>query len=188
MKKNAFSLIELLVSTALICVLSGIVLGTAQYMNKKAIDARCQAQFASVGLAIESYKSDHGFYPGIYKAAGSPASSNANDMINWYNDKLKANGSSSLARSLVLRQNDFGKTYLPRGYDISLSSQNKYVVNPDGGIVQNSKAGTMSGAERLVNPAGKIYNYNYPGVNNKGGYDLSAGGELGKTYYNWKQP
>jgi prepilin-type N-terminal cleavage/methylation domain-containing protein len=182
---KAFSLVELMVSTAIICILSGLVLGTVGYMNKKALDARCQAQFSTVELAIESYKSDHGFYPGIYKAPGSPASSNTTDMINWYNDKLKANGSSALARSLVQRKNDFNKAYLPNGFDITLSSQNKYMVDGNGNIVQSSKAGSMDGAQRIVNPAGNLYNYTIPGKNNLGAYDLSAGGTLGKTYKNW---
>jgi len=181
---NGFSLIELMVMVLMVVVLTGLVLGTTGYMHKKAIQVKCEAQFAVMGFAIEAYKSDHGHYPRIYAGQPQPAGgSSILDVIAWKNDSLKKDGATSIARALRLGLNDYRKTYI----NVSMAGQSKFMVNEEGRIVQSGKAGSMPGAERLANPAGKIYNYTYPGANNVGSYDLWVGSEFGKTYSNWKR-
>ncbi len=168
----------------IIALLAGLVLGGIGYMQKKAMDAKCQGQFSMLGLAIEAYKNDHGYYPQNYSGKSEPPEgSSVEEIIAWKNDSLKKDGAATLARALVQRKNDFDKLYIT----VSLGSQNKFMVNEEGRIVQSGKAGSMPGAERVRNPAGNYYSYRFPGTNNKGGYDLSVRSELGKTYYNWKQ-
>lgn len=190
---SGFSLIELMVVVLIIAVLAGMVIGGIGYMQNKAMDARCAAQFARVQAAIEEYKADHGYYPITYKGGGTaPDMSDLPAYLSWRSDNLKTNGASTLYRALVYigsgaPANDFGKEYLRHGRDISYSSVNKYMVNDSGKIESSSKAGSQGGAQRITNPNGSTYGYRAPGYYNKGGFDLWVGSTLGKTYYNWKQ-
>jgi len=185
---KGFSMVELLVVIAVIAVLAALVLGGASYMHKKAIDVRCRAEFATLELAIETYKSDHGYYPREYSGRPQPpAGSSLADIIAWNNDNLKKKyTSSTLARALVqnastLALNDYKKAYLYHGKDITLSGISKFV---DVGGAMKQIGGT--GAYRLLNPNGSEYVYDCPGANNWGHYDLSVGGPLGTTYRNWR--
>ncbi|MBM3862287.1 MAG: type II secretion system protein [Verrucomicrobia bacterium] len=190
---SGFSLIELMVVVLIIAVLAGMVIGGIGYMQNKAIDARCAAQFARVCAAIEEYKADHGYYPITYKGnSTAPDISDLPAYLAWRSDNLKTNGAATLYRSLVYigsgaPANDFGKEYLRNGRDVGLSGVSKFMVNDSGKIVQGSKAGSQNGAQRISNPNGSVYGYRAPGYYNKGGFDLWVGSTLGKAYYNWKQ-
>ena len=60
---SAFTLIELLVVIAIIAILSGLVLGTAGYIQRKGALSRAEAEVAALSAALESYKADNGDYP-----------------------------------------------------------------------------------------------------------------------------
>jgi len=182
MKSNkAFSLIEMMMVILVISVLAALVYGGAKYMHQKAIDARCEAQFALVEMAIEAYKNDHGYYPQPYVGKSPPGpGATPDEIIAYKNDSLKSDGAAILSRALVYYgsgtpKNDFGKAYLYYSRDISYSSQNKFMVGPGGSIIQSSKAGSDSDARRIANPNGSVYGYRWPGhkdLQNKQGYDL----------------
>jgi type II secretory pathway pseudopilin PulG len=59
----AFTLIELIVVTAVIIILTGLVLSTVGYVQKKAARARAETEIAAMSAACESYKADNGVYP-----------------------------------------------------------------------------------------------------------------------------
>jgi type II secretory pathway pseudopilin PulG len=59
----AFTLIELIVVTAVIIILTGLVLSTAGYIQKKGARARAETEIAALSAACESYKADNGIYP-----------------------------------------------------------------------------------------------------------------------------
>jgi type II secretion system protein G len=61
--RGAFTLIELLVVVAIIAILAALGLSTLGYVQKKGARARAEAEVAALSAAIESYKTDHGFYP-----------------------------------------------------------------------------------------------------------------------------
>ena len=58
-----FTLIELVVVIAIIIVLSGLVLSTVGYVQKKGARSRAEAEIAAMSAALESYKADNGIYP-----------------------------------------------------------------------------------------------------------------------------
>src|SRR5437868_14574686 len=60
---NAFTLIELVVVSGLILVLTGLVLSTVGYVQKKGARARAETEIAAMSAACESYKADNGIYP-----------------------------------------------------------------------------------------------------------------------------
>jgi prepilin-type N-terminal cleavage/methylation domain-containing protein len=60
---RAFTLIELLVVMAIIIVLAGLILATANYVQKKGYRSRAEAEIAAISAALENYKADNGVYP-----------------------------------------------------------------------------------------------------------------------------
>jgi type II secretory pathway pseudopilin PulG len=59
----AFTLIELIVVTTVIIILTGLVLSTVAYVQKKGARARAETEIAAMSAACESYKADNGVYP-----------------------------------------------------------------------------------------------------------------------------
>jgi type II secretory pathway pseudopilin PulG len=61
--ETGFTLIELIVVTAVIIILTGLVLSTVGYVQKKAARARAETEIAAMSAACENYKADNGIYP-----------------------------------------------------------------------------------------------------------------------------
>jgi type II secretory pathway pseudopilin PulG len=59
----AFTLIELIVVTTVIIILTGLVLSTVGYVQKKGVRARAETEIAAMSAACENYKADNGIYP-----------------------------------------------------------------------------------------------------------------------------
>ena len=59
----AFTLIELIVVMTVIVILTGLVLSTVGYVQKKAARSRAETEIAAISAACESYKADNGVYP-----------------------------------------------------------------------------------------------------------------------------
>src|SRR5204863_3029968 len=59
----AFTLIELIVVITVIIILTGLVLSTVGYAQKKGARARVETEIAALSAACESYKADNGIYP-----------------------------------------------------------------------------------------------------------------------------
>jgi len=72
----AFTLIELIVVTAVIIILTGLVLSTVGYVQKKGARARAETEIAAISAACESYKADNGIYP------RDPTANTATDALN----------------------------------------------------------------------------------------------------------
>src|SRR6266481_9499090 len=79
-RHNAFTLIELVVVSGIITVLTGLVLSTVGYVRKKGARARAETEIAAMSAACESYKADNGIYP------RDPTANTATDMLNARTD------------------------------------------------------------------------------------------------------
>src|SRR5205085_2363205 len=60
---GAFTLIELLIVMAITIVLAGLILATADYVQKKGYRSRAEDEIAAISAALENYKADNGVYP-----------------------------------------------------------------------------------------------------------------------------
>ena len=60
---RGFTLIELLTVISVIAVLTGLILGTAGYVQRKAATSRTQSEIKAIEAACEGYKADNGIYP-----------------------------------------------------------------------------------------------------------------------------
>ena len=56
----AFTLIEIVISMAIILILTGLVISIATYVQNQSGRARAKSEIALLGTAAESYKADHG--------------------------------------------------------------------------------------------------------------------------------
>ena len=62
-RSTAFTLIELLIVMAITIGLAGLILATANYVQKKGYRSRGEAEIAAISAALENYKADNGVYP-----------------------------------------------------------------------------------------------------------------------------
>src|SRR6266542_4129303 len=77
---GAFTLIELIVVITVIVILTGLVLSTVGYAQKKGARARAETEIAAMSAACESYKADNGIYP------RDPTANTATDKLNAKTD------------------------------------------------------------------------------------------------------
>jgi type II secretory pathway pseudopilin PulG len=75
---GAFTLIELLVVIAIIIVLTGLILSTVGYVQKKGARSRAETEIAAMSAACESYKADNGVYPNNADTNGLDPKTNGN--------------------------------------------------------------------------------------------------------------
>lgn len=61
--RSAFTLVELIVAITVIIILTGLVLSTVGYVQKKSARSRAETEIAAMSAACESYKADYGAYP-----------------------------------------------------------------------------------------------------------------------------
>jgi type II secretory pathway pseudopilin PulG len=61
--RDSFTLVELLLVMLIVVMLTGAVIGSIGYVNRKAAEAKTQALLAKIGGALEAYNADWGEYP-----------------------------------------------------------------------------------------------------------------------------
>ena len=61
--RHAFTLIEILTVIVVILILAGFVVNAAKLATIKTVRTRASSEVATMGVACESYKADHGTYP-----------------------------------------------------------------------------------------------------------------------------
>jgi type II secretory pathway pseudopilin PulG len=96
--EGAFTLIELIVVTGLILVLTGLVLSSVGYARKKGARARAETEIAALAAACESYKADNSVYPRDPTPNTATDSLDARTMI----DPVTTNATLYRTASLVL--------------------------------------------------------------------------------------
>jgi type II secretory pathway pseudopilin PulG len=146
----AFTLIELIVVTAVIIILTGLVLSTVGYIQKKGARARAETEIAAISAACESYKADNGVYPNNddtnnldARGNGDPSSTAYGHASLWLYKQLS--GDSSGNRSPT------GKSYM--------EFKPKMLLPPGG-------TGTVTA---IADPFGNSYGYSTAQAANPGG-------------------
>jgi len=85
---SAFSLIELLVVIAIIIVLTGLILSTMGYVQKKGARSRAETEIAAMSAACESYKADNGIYPTDASTTEQLNSTTSVNPVNYQSSSL----------------------------------------------------------------------------------------------------
>src|SRR5207249_6494661 len=84
----AFTLIELIVVTTVIIILTGLVLSTVGYVQKKGARARAETEIAAMAAACESYKADNGIYPTDASTTEQLNSTTSVNPVNYQSSSL----------------------------------------------------------------------------------------------------
>lgn len=171
---RGFTLIELLAVVLVIILLAAVTLGVSGYVQKQMGITITKAQLAAIEAALESYKSDWGYYPRTFperiSSGGNRESLNNNRLINAL---CPSNSPVNIGRkfymrfsAVQIRTNTW--TQLPNVYDAWGKPFNYY----------NSPTTTF-----VVVPT-NIANYGYTvgGQVNVTSYDLFSYGPDGSTF------
>lgn len=62
-RRHGFTLVELLVVIAIIALLAGLLLPTLARAKESGQSAKCKSNLRQIGLTLQMYTGDHGFYP-----------------------------------------------------------------------------------------------------------------------------
>ncbi|MDD5262237.1 MAG: prepilin-type N-terminal cleavage/methylation domain-containing protein [Methylacidiphilales bacterium] len=177
----AFTLIELLVVITIIAILSGLVLGVAGNVNRKAGTSRAKAEIMAIDLALERYKTDNGDYP-------------STSFITISNGIYTGNPSAYIGTSPTLGASTPGGsggcllfTYLMGRSSFQTSSTSQTSVTS--GYTQymelkSNQVGAPMGSSYIQDPFGYAYGYFYK-------YDAAIPGDSNasdKSLFNSVQP
>ena len=96
-KRIQFTLVEVLVTIAIIVILAGILIGGIGFATRRADEAKTIAQMETVIAAIEAFRADRGYYPQAVTAVdvkitrdGDEVYLDAAKKIPLFNRKTKA--------------------------------------------------------------------------------------------------
>jgi prepilin-type N-terminal cleavage/methylation domain-containing protein len=70
-KRTGFTLVELLAALGIIALLAGLLIPAMSMVRRTAKETKQKAQFATISLALTTFKNDYGDYPGSDWALGS---------------------------------------------------------------------------------------------------------------------
>ena len=62
-RRDAFTIVEMIIVLATILILAGLVLATSGYVRNKGKRSRAEVEIAAISVALENYKADNGIYP-----------------------------------------------------------------------------------------------------------------------------
>ena len=138
----SFTLIELIVVTTVIIILTGLVLSTVGYIQKKGARARAETEIAAMSAACENYKADNSVYP-------------RNPDTDGLNAQIAGNPNTSQYQraSLYLYNALFGATNGSRTPDTGAKSY--FVFKPN----MLSPADQTQNVQFIRDPFGNSYGY-----------------------------
>lgn len=131
MKSRAFTLLELLAVTAIIAVLTGIVIGVGRRASEAGKVARAKAEIAALSAALEAYKRQYGDYP-------------------------RTNDGAILVQSLIGRLGPTGTTLSPTGRTLIEAAKFHLALAADPDVAVDPFA-NMSAV--LIDPWSRPYRY-----------------------------
>ncbi len=160
MKKNAmpvgrqgFTLIEMLIVIAIIGLLSGIIIASANSARQKSRIAQAQTDLAQIHLALEAYQSEYGRYP--ISTGGSGV---WDGLYSSYGDS-SPNWIAGLTPTYMLA--------LPRSPNNSTDGSTNYIYHSDGKNYKLIWHGPEACAKvkvshpQLIDPARDCWAYGY---------------------------
>ena len=151
----AFTLIELIVVTTVIIILTGLVLTTVGYIQKKGARSRAETEIAAMSAACESYKADNVIYPRGIDTDGLNAQTSGDPSVSQYKNA-----------SLALYNSLFGATNGSRTPNAGARSY--FVFKPN----MLSPTDQTQNVQYIRDPFGNSYGYStIQAATGTGGYN-----------------
>jgi prepilin-type N-terminal cleavage/methylation domain-containing protein len=150
---SAFTLIELLISIAIISLLFGVVLVNSNALRSSSGDAKRKADLAAIQSALQNYYADQNYYP---RSAGNTATSGTAAFI-LHGATPTTTFSSSIGTGSTIPASI--KTYLKT---VPLDANTKFCyVAVDSAVTEAITAPPTCTNDRTTDPPGKLCNYYY---------------------------
>jgi type II secretory pathway pseudopilin PulG len=155
---GAFTLIELLVVIAIIIVLTGLILSTVGYVQKKGARSRAETEIAAMSAALESYKADNGIYPRATATDNLDAKSNG-DPSTYPNASLvlyrALSGDTNCDRAVNATDENFDISGNPLSPPLSAPPKTYFAFKPN----QLSPTDQTLNVAFIRDPFGNSYGY-----------------------------
>jgi len=156
MRKNSFTLLEILIVIGIIAILAALTVGGLQFAGDKSDEAKTRAIMKEFEMALEKYKSDKGTYP-IIKDPNEVVFSSDDDSSPYkYWEKFRV-GKYLGGNLPEVKENNKHYFYLKDGYDNSFwycypgkKNKGKYdlwSMGPDGKHGNGSSDADKAGEE-----------------------------------------
>lgn len=84
MRKNGFSLMELLITVSIIAVLVAIGIASYATINKQSRDAKRKSDIEQIRSALEMYRADNGYYPSTGAGSWTQSSDLSTPLVDTY--------------------------------------------------------------------------------------------------------
>jgi general secretion pathway protein G len=140
---RGFTIVELLIVTAIIIVLAGLIIGTSGYVQKKGGRSRAEAEIAAMSAALESYKADNGIYP-------------RDSVTDGLNARTSTNPAEYAAASLFLYRSLSGRE--ANGTPI-VGARSYFSFKPQMISGTRDSSGNVAAATGVRDPFGNHYGY-----------------------------
>jgi prepilin-type N-terminal cleavage/methylation domain-containing protein len=150
---SAFTLIELLISIAIISLLFGVVLVNSNALRTASGDAKRKADLAAIQSALQNYYADQNYYP---RSAGNNATSGTAAFI-LHGSTPTSTFTSSIGTGNTIPSSV--KTYLKT---VPLEANTKFCyIAVDSAVTVATTAPPTCTNDRTTNPPGKLCSYYY---------------------------
>ncbi len=156
MKKQCsyFTLVEILTVIVILIILTGISLGVTSLVRNKISTARTESAIKMIEIALEQYKTKYGYYP---RSSQNP--------IPFYLDYVDLDTSTVDANKT---QNNIWQFLDEKFKNTSTRKQ------------KENEAYSLGNSRYVIDGYDRPLIYRYPGMFNKGGFDLGSCGKDGK--------
>jgi prepilin-type processing-associated H-X9-DG protein/prepilin-type N-terminal cleavage/methylation domain-containing protein len=134
--KAAFTLVELLITTAIVGILASLLFPSVKSMLARGRSVKCASNLRQIGIGLNSYANDHdGMFPHVFDSASG-------DNLTWMR---------KTAPYLGMSDNAMGNAPLPRAAGVFICPEWK--MGPDRAV--------SYGLSSFIDPNHAYYSWNY---------------------------
>ena len=155
MKKRYYTLIEMLVTAAVIAILAGIAMGAYSGIQRKAMLNRAAADCTAIQMAIKNFEAEYTIYPDTGATSGNVLTSAQYQTliqtltgVTWANTTAYTNFSTNNRKKIKFL--DLPQKYATQGFLDPWGKEYSVVINSDGSTSMSVTLGSTT--KNLLTP------------------------------------